>query len=79
MHAGQGAEGSWFGDDSKEHFELIVDIFDILFNMPEVLDPTKATVGDLLKVTKEQRQCSRHCLDAYLCKTVALRPSATVF
>ena len=62
MHAGQGAEGSWFGDDSKEHFELIVDIFDILFNMPEVLDPTKATVGDLLKVTKEQRQAFPHGL-----------------
>ena len=26
MHAGSGGEGAWFGDDAKDHFELIIDI-----------------------------------------------------
>ena len=62
MHAGAGAEGSWFGDDAKDHFELIIDIFDLVFNMPWVQDPTKATVGDLLAVTKQQREAFKHGL-----------------
>ena len=62
MHAGSGGEGAWFGDDAKDHFELIIDIFDIVFNMPWIEDPAKATVGDLLAVTKEQRAIFPHGL-----------------
>ena len=55
MHAGAGGEGSWFGDDAKDHFELIMDVFDILFNMPWIADPLQATVGQVLAVTKQVR------------------------
>ena len=33
MHAGKGHEGSWEGDDANMHFELMMDQFDILFNL----------------------------------------------
>ena len=35
MHAGKGngKEGSWEGDDANMHFELMMDQFDILFNL----------------------------------------------
>ena len=35
MHAGKGngKEGSWEGDDANMHFELMMDQFNILFNL----------------------------------------------
>ena len=48
-------EGYWLGDDAKMQFELILDIFDVRYNMPWVEDATKATTHDLAAVTDEQR------------------------
>ena len=57
MHGGAGWEGYWLGDDAKMQFELILDIFDVRYNMymPWVEDAAKATTHDLAAVTDEQR------------------------
>ena len=62
MHAGKGNEGYWSGEEAMMHFELILDIFDLLFNMPWVADVTKATANDLLAVTNEQRAVFKYGL-----------------
>ena len=59
MHAGKGnhQEGSWTGDDAHMHFELLMDQFDILFNLVhEVPDPRLARANDILSVTDLQRK-----------------------
>ena len=55
MHGGAGGEGYWLGDDSAMQFELIIDIFDVRYNMPWIADPTEATTEDLAAVTDAQR------------------------
>ena len=58
MHAGKGnhQEGNWEGDDAAMHFELLMDQFDILFNLvDEVPDAREARANDILNVTSAQR------------------------
>ena len=50
-----GGEGYWLGDDAKMQFELILDIFDVRYNMTWIPNGTKATTHDLAAVTDEQR------------------------
>ena len=62
MHGGAAGEGYWLGDDAKMQFELILDIFDVKFNMPWIIDPLKATTMDLAAVTDVQRAAFQHGL-----------------
>ena len=62
MHGGAAGEGYWLGDDAKMQFELILDIFDVKFNMPWIIDPLEATTMDLAAVTDVQRAAFQHGL-----------------
>ena len=55
MHAGASGEGYWMGEDAMMQFELHCDQFDVVFNMPWIQDPTKATAQDILALTDAQR------------------------
>ena len=45
MHAGGGNEGSWMGDDACAHTELLMDQFDVQFNL-ESLKPCRVAIGE---------------------------------
>ena len=61
MHAGKGHEGSWYGDDALAHAELLMDQFDILFNLEDsVSDPKLSRASDIRNVTPEQRAKFKH-------------------
>ena len=55
MHAGSAGEGYWIGEDAMMQFELMSDIFDLIFNMPWVTDLSTATSTHILAITMQQR------------------------
>lgn len=62
MHAGSSGEGYWTGEDAMMQFELMCDIFDLVFNMPHITDLTKATSKHVLSITILQRRHFRYGL-----------------
>ena len=61
MHAGAGHEGSWMGDDALAQSELLMDQFDVLFNLVDkVPDPTAATANDVRHITNAERSQFKH-------------------
>ena len=63
MHAGGGNEGSWMGDDACAHAEVLMDQFDVEFNLEEsVPDMTLARASDVRDLTQEQIDEHEHGL-----------------
>ena len=65
MHAGKGnhQEGSWTGEHALMHFELLMDQFDVLFNLAhKVSDPAGARANDVLDVTEAEREAFQYGL-----------------
>ena len=62
MHAGSSGDGYWTGEDAMMQFELMCDIFDLVFNMPHIIDLTKATSKHVLSITVTQRRHFRYGL-----------------
>ena len=65
MYAGQGEgkDGTWAGKESLEHIEMIVDQFDVTFNLVHrIPDPKLATAQDILKITEDEIAAFAHGL-----------------
>ena len=64
MHAGKGHEGSWEGDDANMHFELMMDQFDILFNLAH-----RVSIPDPVYVCAHDVNPNDHM---HVCRTVSI-------
>ena len=63
MHAGGGNEGSWMGDDACAHAELLMDQFDVEFNLEESVPVmTLARASDVRDLTQEEIDEHEHGL-----------------
>ena len=61
MHAGGGNEGSWIGDDANAKAELLMDQFDIQFNLEaSVPDMKLSKASDVRNLTEEQIARHQH-------------------